>query len=203
MNARVTAGALAILIAAGCAGTKPRESVKRFEPPDSSLIAVLPFEDLSGREGVGSEFTRTFTAELVRTGLFTVIEQGAVDDAVERLQVRTTRAMTDAEARALGDSLNAAYLLYGNVLESGTVRTSDGDLPTVAATLRIVDTTSNRIVWASHHTRTGDDQETVFGWGRTSSRLKLLDALATEMFWEFRQLSEERREAAQKKGSKS
>ena len=201
--ARLVALSLAFFLAAGCAATKPRESVKRFAPPDSALIAVLPFEDLSGREGVGSEFTRTFTAELVRTGAFTVIEQGVVDDAVERLQIRTTRAMTDAETRALADSLNVAYLLFGNVLESGVVRTPDGDLPTVSATLRIVDTATGRVVWACHHTRTGDDRETVFGWGRNSSRLRLLDQLAIEMLSEFRQLSEERLEAAQKKGSKS
>jgi len=201
--ARLAAVCLAILVAAGCEATKPRESVKPFDPPDGALIAVLPFEDLSGREGVGSEFTRTFTAELVRTGAFTVIEQGVVDDAIERLQIRTTRAMTDSETRLLADSLKAAYLLFGNVLESGTVRTPDGDLPTVAATLRIVDTATGRIVWACHHTRTGDDRETVFGWGRNSSRLRLLDQLATEMLLEFRHLSEERLEAAQKKGSKS
>lgn len=200
---RFAAACLLLAVAAGCASTKPRESVKPFEPPDSARIAVLPFEDLSGREGVGTEFTRTFTAELVRTGLFTVIDPGAVDEAVERLQIRTTRAMTDAEMRSLADTLRATYLLFGNVLESGTVRTPDGDLPTVSATLRVVEVASGRVVWACHHTRTGDDAETVFGWGRTSSRLQLLDQLAVEMFTEFRQRSTERLKAAQRKGTKS
>lgn len=200
---RLGAACLALALAVGCAGTTPRPSAARFDPPEGARIAVLPFEDLSGREGVGSEFTRTFSAELVRTGVFTVIDQGMVDDAVERLRIRTTRAMTDAETRLLADSLRATYLLFGNVLESGTVRTSDGDVPTVAATLRIVETDSARVVWASHHTRTGDDRETVFGWGRTTSRLKLLDELAVEMFHEFRLLGEERRKTADRKGPKS
>lgn len=200
---RLVVACLAMALVAGCAGTVPRPSATRFEPKEGARIAVLPFEDLSGREGVGSEFTRTFTAELVRTGVFTVIDQGVVDDAIERLQIRTTRAMTDTETRLLADSLRTTYLLFGNVLESGTVRTPDGDVPTVAATLRIVETDSARVVWASHHTRTGDDRETVFGWGRTSSRLKLLDELATEMFHEFMALGEERLKAAERKGSKS
>lgn len=154
-------------------------------PPNAS-VAVLPFEDLSARENVGEEFTRVFLAELVRTGLLPVIEPGLVDDALDRLSVRSARAMTAEEMRRLSDTLHVTHLLFGNVLEAGELKSESGDVPTAAATLRLVEVASGRVVWACHHSRTGEDKETVFQWGRERSREKLLSSLAVEMLDDLR-----------------
>ncbi len=178
---------LALLAALpGCASTRPRASAARLSLSPSSTVAVLPFEDLSGRESAGEEFTRVFTAELVRTGALSVVEPGLVDEALERLSIRATRAMTEAEMRRLGDSLHVSHLLFGNILESGMLRTEDGEMPSVAAAVRLVDIASGRVVWACHHSRTGQDRETVFAWGRERSRERLLARLATEMMEDLR-----------------
>lgn len=166
---------------AGCAGSRPRASSAPVSLPSGAAVALLPFEDLSGRENVAEEFTRVFLAELVRTGAVPVVEQGLVDDALERLSIRTARSMTQAEMHRLGDTLHVSHLLFGNVLEAGQLTTDGGDVPTVAATLRLVEIASGRVVWACHHSRTGEDRETVFQWGRERSRDKLIASLADEM----------------------
>jgi TolB-like protein len=155
----------------------------------------MPFEDLSGRVDVGEAFTRVFLAELVRSGSAEVVDPGTVSEAVERLQIRSTMAMTRAEMKSLADSLPCTHLLFGTVLDAGTVRVADGDLPSVAATLRLVEASTGRIVWACDHSRTGEDNETLFGWGREHSQDRLLGQLAAEMIAEFKKSATSRRHA--------
>ncbi len=164
--------------------------------PARPSVAVMPFEDLSGRVDVGEAFTRVFLAELVRSNTVDVVDPGALSETVERLQLRTTFAMTRAEMKSLGDSVPCTHLLFGSVLDAGTVRTADGDLPSVAATLRLVEASTGRVVWACNHSRTGEDNETLFGWGREHSRDRLLGQLAAEMITEFKKSASSRRSAA-------
>ncbi|MGE5178814.1 MAG: hypothetical protein ACM3PF_06970 [Bacteroidota bacterium] len=154
--------------------------------PDGAAVAMLPFEDLSGRQNVAEEFTRVFMAELVRTGTFPVVESGIVEETMDRLSIRSTRALSAAEIHRLGDSLHVTHVLLGNVLEAGDLQSDEGAVPSVAAALRLVEVSSGRVVWACHHSRTGEDRETVFQWGRERSRDKLIANLAVEMFDDLR-----------------
>lgn len=173
-------------MAAGCASARPRASRAPVTVAAGSMVAMLPFEDLSGREHVAEEFTRVFLAELVRTGALPVLEMGLVEDALDRLSIRSSRSMTQQEMRRLADSLHVTHLLFGNVLEAGEVRSDDGSVPSVAAALRLVEIASGRVVWACHHSRTGEDRETVFQWGRERSRDRLIASLAVEMLDDLR-----------------
>ena len=188
--------ALSTCLALGCASTRPRGTAAPLELPAHPIVAVMPFEDLSGRVDVGEAFTRVFLAELVRSGSAEVVDPGTVSETVERLQIRTTVAMTRAEMRSLADSLPCTHLLFGSVLDAGTVRVADGDLPSVAATLRLVEASTGRVVWACDHSRTGEDNETLFGWGREHSRDRLLGQLAAEMMAEFKKSATSRRSTA-------
>jgi TolB-like protein len=184
------AAALAVGIlaatAVGCAAARPRASHARVTIPPDASVAMLPFEDLSGRENVAEAFTRVFMAELVRTGTFPVVEQGVVEEAMDRCSIRSARALSAAEMHRLGDSLHVTHLLLGNVLEAGELQGDEGSVPSVAAALRLVEISSGRVVWACHHSRTGEDHETVFQWGRERSRDKLIASLAVEMFDDLR-----------------
>jgi TolB-like protein len=181
------AGVLALAAAtAGCAGTRPRSSHSPVAIAGGAMVALMPFEDLSGRENVAEAFTRVFMAELVRTGTFPVIEQGVVESALERLAIRSSRGMTAEEMRRLGDTLHVTHLLFGNVIEAGELKSDEGGVPSVAATLRLVEIASGRVVWACHHSRTGEDRETVFQWGRERSQDKLIASLAVEMLEDLR-----------------
>lgn len=197
-GALATAAAFSIL--AGCASARPRATHAPFAIGPGATVAMLPFEDLSGRENVGEEFTRVFMAELVRTGVLPVVDQGLVDDAMERLSIRSARSLTRAEMTRLGDSLHVTHILFGNVLEAGELKSDEGDVPSVAATLRLVEISTGRVVWACHHSRTGEDKETLFQWGRERSRSRLVANLAVEMLDDLRKAGAR---SAARKGSQS
>ncbi|HET9251623.1 MAG TPA: hypothetical protein VFP58_05850 [Candidatus Eisenbacteria bacterium] len=170
----------------GCAGTKPMGSPRTFTASPGARVALIPFEDLSGRVDVAESFTRVFLTSLVQSGTLDVLEPGLVEAAIEGLQIRSTAAMTSTELKALADTLGATHVLLGTVLDAGVVRTEEGELPSVAAALRLVEIRTQRVVWACHHAKTGEDHATVFGWGRERSRDRLLGALATEMMGQLK-----------------
>lgn len=174
------------LLAGGCAGSAPPRSHGGAVPMDHPRVALLPFENLSGREEQGRFFTQAFLAALVSTDAVEVVDLGQVEATVEVLRIRATGAPTRDQLAALGESLQVRYVLLGSVLEAGTIRTYDGDIPSAGASLRMVDVTNARIVWARAHVVTGDDRETVFGWGRERSAERLLTKLADDMLRPFR-----------------
>lgn len=170
----------------GCAGSgRPREHAGAV-PTDHPRVALLPFDNLSGREEQERQFTQTFLATLVRTGACEVVDPGRVESVLESQRIRATGALTPEQAAAIGESLDVRYLMLGSILESGRIRTSDGETPTVGASLRLVEAATGRIVWADVRVMTGDDRETVFGWGRERSVGRLLARLADEMLEDFR-----------------
>jgi hypothetical protein len=116
-----------------------------------------------------------------------MVEPGRVDEMMDSLSIRSGGSLTPAQIQALADSLRAPYVLMGSVLESGKLSTGSGDVPAVGATLRLVEAATGRVVWAGVHFRTGEDRETVFGWGRQLSLERLVSDLATDMLRDFRQ----------------
>ncbi len=158
----------------GCAGCPA--------PP----AALIPFENLAGREEQSRLFTDVFFAQLVASGAFQLVEPARVEAAMDSLGIRSATGITPGGLRALADTLHVSWLLLGSVLESGTIQTGGGLVPAVGATLRVVDPVSGRVPWAGVHFRSGADRETVFGWGRVMSTERLVSELATDMLKDFR-----------------
>ena len=176
----------ATAVAAGCAGNAPHREQGGAVPMDHPRIAVLPFENLSGREEQGRRFTLAFLATLASTGGAEVVDLGQVETTVEAIQLRATASPSRDQLAAIGESLQVRYALLGSVLEAQTLRTADGDTPAAGVSLRLVETPTGKIVWASVRVKTGDEHESVFGWGREDSADKLLTKLAEEMLRPFR-----------------
>lgn len=177
--------AAAALFLAGCAGAGRRSESGGTVPTDHPRAALLPFENLSGREEQGRLFTQVFLVELVKSGACEMTEPGRVDEMLDRLGIRGTGSLSSEQLRLLGDSLGVRYVLLGSVLEAGTVKTWDGETPSAGAALRMVEPATGRVVWAGLKVRTGDDGETVFGWGREQSAQRLVSRLAREMLGPF------------------
>lgn len=186
----------ASLLVGGCAGSGPPRSHGGAVPTDHPRVALLPFENLSGREEQGRLFTQAFLAALVGSDAVEVVDLGQVEATIEALRIRATGAPSRDQMAAIGESLQVRYVLLGSVLEAGTIRTYDGDIPSAGASLRLVDVTNARIVWAKARVVTGDDRETVFGWGRERSAERLLTKLADDMLRPFRAAGEAWRKRA-------
>jgi TolB-like protein len=175
---------LAVLVTGGAPSV--RRSVGGRIPSGVPRAALMPFENLAGREEESQTFTKVFFAELVASGSLEMVDPTSVDAAMESLGVRGSGGMTLGEVRAMSDTLHAPYLLLGSVLESSTLQTPEGPMPSVGAALRLVEAASGRVLWAGVHFRSGQDKESVFGWGRVSSAERLVSELAYDMLKDFR-----------------
>ena len=185
-RARLVGLALLVVLCTGGAPA-PRHSAGGTIPRDVPRAALMPFENLAGREEESQTFTKIFFAQLVASGSLEMVDPTAVDAAMESLGVRGSGAMTLGEVRAMADTLHAPYLLLGSVLESSTIQTPEGPVPSVGAALRLVQAASGKVMWAGVHFRTGEDKESVFGWGRVLSNERLISELAFDMLKDFRE----------------
>jgi len=179
-------GLCALLVLTTAGAPSVRRSVGGKVPSGVPRAALMPFENLAGREEESQTFTKVFFAELVASGSLEMVDPTSVDAAMESLGVRGSGAMTQGEVRAMADTLHAPYILLGSVLESSTIQTPEGPVPSVGASLRLVEAASGKVMWAGVHFRSGQDKESVFGWGRVNSAERLVSELAYDMLKDFR-----------------
>ena len=139
-------------------------------------VAVLPLEDFSGTAGAGDKLTAIVFSALAAEGV-DVVEPGEVDAAFAALRVRSSGALTREQVRTLAVRLGVRWFVAGSVLEYDMVHTPDGDVPALGLALRLIDGATARVAWAGMSARSGEDRETVFGWGRIRDPQRL--ALAT------------------------
>ena len=177
------AAALLLPVAAGC-GRAPQPVAIPVPPrvlEARPLAMMLPLANLSGRLEQADMITRVFHAEFVRTWPGPTVDTGEAQRLVDDLRLRDTGAPNSAQVKALRDSTGAAFLLVGTVLEAGPLRTPEGDVPSVGVALRLIETETQRSVWATSGFRTGQDHESVFGWGRELSINRLTSDLAADL----------------------
>ncbi len=181
---RVAATALAVALA-GCAATAPRPG-SAMAPAGLPRVALLPLENLSGRAEAGDLVTRVFFGALGATGTSELVEPGDVEAGLSEYRIRTSGMLTSEQAMKLAARLRASYLMTGTILECGTVRTPEGDVPSVGVSMRLLSGADGRVVWTAMKVRTGEDHQTVFEWGRVRSLERLTEQTAAEMFKRFR-----------------
>jgi TolB-like protein len=175
-----------VTVVVACA-TVPRQ----FIAPGVDLtgrprVAFIPLENLAEIPESGAVVMNVFFAELVRVGIFDLVEMGEVEAALRELRIRKTGSLPTEQVRQIAEQLGVNYLMIGSILEAGTVSTPDGVIPSLGVALRLLDGTDARVVWANVHIRTGEDKEGMFGWGRENDFEQLVLETATETFEQLR-----------------
>ncbi len=119
-------------------------------------IVVLPFENNTDSIYAHQRFRDTVTTEILRRGLFEVVEDGEAKRFLREELVRKNQESLDLEtARRLGQELNVEAYMAGAV-EDFSMRTNGNySYPVVAATLRIVDVKTGQIIWQSTDSASG------------------------------------------------
>jgi TolB-like protein len=177
--------ALACAALPGCGGGARQMAWRGSPLSGHPRVALLPLDDLSGRAEAGAALTQILFVQLVRTGTCDVVESGSVGSALDSLRILKTTELTSDQVQALGRQLGADMLLTGTVLESSVEKTPDGDVPSVGVALKLIDARTAKVAWAALDTRSGDDHETVFGWGVQRNYQKLAEAMAVDLFKDF------------------
>lgn len=182
--------ACACFILAGCASTPLRMKVHGAPLQGHPRVALLPLENLSVRPEAGLLVTRVVFAQLVRTGTCDVVESGEVDAALQDLRIINSGSLSNDQLQGIAGKLKVDLVLLGSLLEYGTTHATGGDIPSVGVALKLLDSRTGKVVWAAMDVRSGDDQETVFGWGRRREIEQLTAELTASLLEDFPALAE-------------
>ena len=144
-------------------------------------MAMLPLENLSGRAEYGERFSRLVWSTLGRTGRFDIVDPGEVEAALVEMRIRSASSLTTEQVLKLAFRLKVRWIVAGTLLECGAVHTPDGDIPMFGLALRVLDGLSGKIVWTDLRARTGQDRETIFGWGREENLDRLAETTSREL----------------------
>ena len=172
--------ALAVLTV-GCASSMTAQRRVADPLPANARVAVLPFENLSGRENAGEIITGTFQTLLSGVDRIGVAEPGDVYDGLRRFRIRSGARITRGEVDSLAAVLRLDFVLVGSVIEYN--ERDDrflGVVPTVSYNCRLIDCRTGGTVWVAASNGRGDKGEIAFGIGAIRSADNLVLALGKE-----------------------
>jgi hypothetical protein len=116
-------------------------------------VAVLPLDNLTNEKFAADAVRQVVVCELLSTGLVDVAVPGEAEAAVDKLGLRSIRALSAEQIKTLGSTLKVQAVVFGAVDKFGEVRIGNISAPEVTITLMMADTTSGSIVWSV--TKTG------------------------------------------------
>jgi hypothetical protein len=169
----------------GCAAHVP-------PPPPVGLsstlprVALMPLENLSSRADGSDRVSRVLVGVLGESRTCQPVQPADIDQVFTRLRIRDASGVTRDRVPELAAQLDAQWLMAGTILEYGLIKTPEGEVPSVGLTLRLIDGRDGRTAWSAMRVRTGEDRETVFGFGRVRSLDQLTERLAREILANFR-----------------
>jgi TolB-like protein len=137
-------------------------------------VAIMPFENLSGRENASEKMTEFLVLSLRRVNVLEMIELGQTYEQMRRHRVRSSTFLTGDQIDSLASSLKVDYIMTGTVLEyTETDNTYLGKIPQVSVNLRLVSCATRKTVWAGASNARGDQSELLFGVGAIRTREEL------------------------------
>lgn len=163
---------------AGCASNMVarKGAAASFKP--SARVAILPFENLSGKEQVAAKVTDYFHVFMADESGFTLVENGNIYEVMRKHRIRSGSLLTNSQVDSLASSLQIDYIVTGSVLEFDEYEdTFLGKIPRVSFNTRVIDCGTHNTVWAAVSHGSGDKAELLFGIGAVRSA----DQLAEKM----------------------
>ena len=142
--------------------------------PAGATIAVLPLENLSGRENASEKITDYLMLSLQSVKDLSVAEFGKTYEQMRKSRVRSAAFLTDAQIDSLATGLGITYLVVGSVLEfSESDNQYLGKIPQLSMNVRVINCATKQTIWSSAINARGDQGEFVFGIGAVRSKDEL------------------------------
>ena len=142
---------------AGCASSQPAHfAAETLGLGYVKRVAVLPFENNTEATSAHQRFADSVTTEILRRGLFEVVEKGETYRFLREEMVRKELETLDqATAMRLGQELNVQAYLAGAVEDFSEKKNGSYSYPVVAATLRLIDVKTGQIIWQASGSESG------------------------------------------------
>jgi TolB-like protein len=139
-----------------------------------SRVAVMPLENLSGRENASEKMTEYLALAMSRVQGLEMVELASTYEQMRHYRVRSSTFLTGDQIDSLARSLDVQYIVTGTVLEySETDNTYLGTVPQVSLNLRLINCGTRKTIWAGAANARGDQSELLFGVGAVRSREEL------------------------------
>ncbi len=142
---------------AGCARSGPAHyAAETLGLGYVKRVVVLPLENHTDETFAHERFQDAVTTEILRRGLFEVVEKGEAQRFLREELVRKDQETLDlATAQRLGQELSVQAYIAGAVEDFSERQNGNYSYPVVAATLRLIDVKTGQIIWQSSGSETG------------------------------------------------
>lgn len=169
---------IAAFLLTGCAESIKPFAGRNLAGGEGVKLAILPFDNLSKTPGAGKTMENFVLVEFLKRTPIQIVDLGEVIAVLSDERVRLATSIPRETIQSIGGKLGVDLLMIG-VLHAYEMQTlsgasGSGQVPVIALSVRIINTATGEIVWASNATRRGNDRESIFGIGRVN----FLDALA-------------------------
>lgn len=118
-------------------------------------VAVLPFENLTQDRFAGDKVQKIFTTELLSLGAFEVAEPGQVLRVLANERIENVSTLSAADIKKVGQGLGVQALVFGSVVDFGSIQVGSNPSPEVTVQLRLVEIQSGITLWSVSHSRSG------------------------------------------------
>jgi TolB-like protein len=151
----------------------PREFFRSqsFGRDRTYTVAVIPFLNRTETTHAGNILTSQFIGQLLRAENFTVVELGLVREQLlkYRMIMQEGPSLANTDIIASEESLGADLVFSGTVYDYQLV----GGVPKVDFSVKIIDTNSREVVWASRSYNSGEEGVFFFDLGRVHTAHQL------------------------------
>lgn len=146
-------------------------------------VAIVPLKNLTNEKEAEGKVMNVVAAEVLRRGIFDVVEFGEVDKVLKEEGVKKKEGViSKSVAERAGKRLNVQAFIVGSVAEYGVSRTGGSSYPEVSLSLKLIDAKSYKILWEATHSVKGTTiLDRLFGIGKKSPS-DLCRDLVDEMF---------------------
>ncbi len=169
-----------VVFSAGCAAKRPVAAPG--EPvTGAKSVAVLPFNNISGKRDAAEIVSNIFITALFRSGKFKVEEPGNIMQFMIQERVTTVGELDLEKLQVLANRFKVDSVIVGTVEEFDEGKTMETPVPVVALSARMINPKSGTIVWSAQNKRKGDDYIVVFDFGRVRSITTLTKRAVDEM----------------------
>ena len=118
-----------------------------------SKIALLPFK--CAVDIAGQSIPDIVATEIFKTSKYELIERGQIESVLKEQEFRLQGVIDEAAAVALGRVLGVQGVVIGTISEYGLQRRGISAVPAVGMSIRMIDTTTGKLVWSVSHSLVG------------------------------------------------
>jgi len=166
----LVAAALCVSVMAGCAGGPISYVHPTADLSYITKVAIVPFKNLTQERGAEGKVANVVAAEILRRGVFDVVEFGEVTKVLREEGFRDEEGTISKKiAERAAKRLDVQAFVVGTVEEYGMSRAGASAYPEVALSLKLIDGKSYKILWeATDSLKGGTVLDRLFGIGKKS-----------------------------------